>query len=55
MKIADIKKTFEKRGYKLKKLPNGKVAFYTRRGKHTLTYDSYAKAYKDLYLSGMIK
>ena len=55
MKISEIKKTFEKRGYKLKKMANGKVAFYTRKGKHTLTYDSYASAYKNLYLSGMIK
>lgn len=55
MTIKEIKQAFERRGYKLKKLPNGKVAFYTRRGKHTLTYDSYAAAYKNLYLSGMIK
>ncbi len=55
MKIADIKKTFENRGYKLKRLPNGKVAFITRRGKHTMTFDSYAEAYKKMYLSGMIK
>ena len=49
MKIADIKKAFEKHGYKLKRLPNGKVAFYNRRGKHTLNFNSFAQAYDDFY------
>lgn len=55
MTISEIKKVFERRGYRLKRLPNGKVAFINRRGKQTLTYDSYAKAYNSLYRSGMIK
>lgn len=49
MKISEIKKAFEKKGYKLKRLPNGRVAFYNRKGKQTLTFDSYAKAYNEFY------
>ncbi len=55
MTISEIKKVFERRGYKLNRLPNGKVAFINRRGKNTMTFDSYAKAYNSLYRSGMIK